>query len=255
MSDIPGGRFRNLSIGILNLEYQRISSIDEVFMDIVALNVFDASHNNVSWIEPDAFKPVARSLTELRLKDNRLDLMRPVSKLQMALNYLASLKRLDLSNNRLEVLPDLTGLVSLQEVNLVGNRLRPANVEGRLPSWFISFGLEITSETTNETTSETTSEITSETTSETKQATDTDKQTFRVILVCLALIGIPIFILIFLNLFKKFFFKRTAAAAEAHFGIRLDLPPEQPEEMDQMDNYIDVEFDNFVGQRTAQTKF
>lgn len=144
MLSIPDGRFDGLEISVADFSKNSLQNLSpNVFAGIAKLEVLDLSQNSINSLSEQAFRPVASSLIQLKLNHNRLSEI-DSSQLSQVLSVLVNLKTLILRHNQLALLPDLTGLARLEEINLANNQLESLSSDGNrlLPSSISDLNLE-----------------------------------------------------------------------------------------------------------------
>lgn len=118
---VPDNHLSGLEIDLLDMSNNEIKSLSrDVFRDIVKLEQLDLTSNNLESIDVETFKPLENSLVQLKLGRNKIGLG-PTLQFSNALNKLKNLTVLALVHNEIRVLPDLSKMISLNDLSLSSN--------------------------------------------------------------------------------------------------------------------------------------
>ena len=143
VTSIPDDRLKNLEIAIAEFRENKISSISEnAFRGVIKVDVLDLTLNQLSDLSPLAFEPLAPTLIQLKINENKLGKME-TSKLETVLNSLKKLRTLHIRSNDLTALPKMSNMNSLEELALSYNQIEVLNdKEQLLPSSLIDLNAD-----------------------------------------------------------------------------------------------------------------
>ncbi len=123
LETIPDDRFAFVDFICLNFSNNILSKISpDAFRDINKLNTLDLSHNKINYLNLETFKPLIDSLINLQMEFNQLHNME-TSRLSIILKSFKKLENLDISQNQLVYLPQISAMKNLKYLNLENNNI------------------------------------------------------------------------------------------------------------------------------------